>query len=158
MTAGFASGAKRLDWVLAALEALPGRAGSMPGWWSRSLPRIAARARITGHLDPAGFDDHIAAADALVNLRFPSAGESSGSLARGFAAGVCCLVSDTAAYAELPREAVIHLPLTGGAAALAEALAGLLANPDRASGVGPPAAAMPWPRWRCRRLPPRYRR
>ena len=137
VTAGFASGAKRLDWVLAALEALPGPRWIHAGVVEPKLAgRIAARARITGHLDPAGFDDHIAAADALVNLRFPSAGESSGSLARGFAAGVCCLVSDTAAYAELPREAVIHLPLTGGAAALAEALAGLLANPDRASGIG----------------------
>ena len=109
VTAGFASDAKRLDWVLAALEALPGPRWIHVGVVEPKLAgRIAARARITGHLDPAGFDDHIAAADALVNLRFPSAGESSGSLARGFAAGVCCLVSDTAAYAELAREAVVR--------------------------------------------------
>ena len=109
----------------------------MPVRWKRGLPpRIGARGHVTGHVDAAGFADHIAAADALVNLRFPSAGESSGSVARGLAAGVCCLVSDTGAYAELPRDAVVHLPLAGGPGALAEALGGLLADPGRASAIG----------------------
>ena len=72
----------------------------------------------------------------LVNLRFPSGGESSGSLARAFAAGTCCIVSDTAAYAELPRDAVLHLPLTGGAGLLAEALRALAAVPARAAAIG----------------------
>jgi hypothetical protein len=75
-----------------------------------------------------------------VNLRFPSAGESSGSLARGFAAGVCCVVSDTGAYAELPRDAVLHVPLAGAVPALAEALAALAATrtgrPRSANGGG----------------------
>ncbi|WP_176952758.1 glycosyltransferase family protein [Belnapia rosea] len=137
VTAGFASQAKRLDWVLAALEGLPAlrwiHAGGVPPALAR---RIGARATITGHLAEAEFDAHIAAADALVNLRFPSAGESSGSVARGLRAGVCCLVSATGAFTELPREAVIHLPLAGGAGALAEALAGLAAAPERAAAIG----------------------
>lgn len=137
VTAGFASAAKRLDWVLAALETMPALRWIHAGVVEPALaPRIANRARITGHLDEAGFADHIAAADALVNLRFPSAGESSGPVARGLAAGVCCLVSDTAAYAEMPRDAVVHLPLAGGAGALAEALAGLSATPERAAAIG----------------------
>ena len=49
--------------------------------------------------------------------------------ARGFAAGVCCVVSDTGAYSELPREAVLHVPLAGATRALAEALAALVADP-----------------------------
>ncbi|MFC7688939.1 glycosyltransferase [Paeniroseomonas aquatica] len=137
VTAGFAARAKRLDWVAAALAALPGiRWIHAGGADPEQAAAVADRARVTGHLDAANFADHIAAADVLVTLRFPSQGESSGPLARGLAAGVCCLVSDTAAYAELPRDAVIHLPLAGGARALAAALAGLLADPGRAAAIG----------------------
>ena len=71
-----------------------------------------------------------------MNLRFPSAGESSGSLACGFAAGVCCVVSDTAGYAELPRDAVLHIPLAGAVPTLAEALAAVAAEPARAATIG----------------------
>ncbi|MBL6077250.1 glycosyltransferase [Belnapia sp. T18] len=137
VTAGFASLAKRLDWVLAALEGLPAlrwiHAGEVP---AALAPRIGGRARITGHLPADEFDAHIAAADVLVNLRFPSAGESSGSLARALAAGTCCIVSRTGAFAELPGDAVIALPLAGGAPALAEALAALAAAPERARAIG----------------------
>ncbi len=137
VTAGFASLAKRLDWVLAALEGLPAlrwiHAGEVPPGLAGCL---GARARITGHLPAEAFDAHITAADALVNLRFPSTGESSGSLARAFAAGTCCIVSRTGAFAELPEGAVLHLPLAGGAQALAEALAALAAAPERARAIG----------------------
>jgi glycosyltransferase involved in cell wall biosynthesis len=137
VTAGFASLAKRLDWVLAAMEGLPAlrwiHAGEVPPALAR---RIGARARITGHLTAAEFDAHIAAADVLVNLRFPSTGETSGSLARALAAGTCCIVSRTGAFAELPGEAAIQLPLTGGAQVLAEALAALAAAPERARAIG----------------------
>jgi glycosyltransferase involved in cell wall biosynthesis len=137
VTAGFAARAKRLDWLAAALEGQPGirwiHAGGIdPG----QAEAIAGRATVTGHLEAASFADHIAAADVLVNLRFPSNGESSGPLARGLAAGVCCIVSDTGAYAELPREAVIHLPLTHTIRVLASTLAGLRDNPARAAATG----------------------
>ncbi|RYJ03634.1 MAG: glycosyltransferase [Acetobacteraceae bacterium] len=137
VTAGFAARAKRLDWLLAALEGLPDirwiHAGGIdPG----QAAAIAARATVTGHLKAARFADHIAAADVLVNLRFPSGGESSGPLARGLAAGVCCIVSDTGAYAELPRDAVIHLPLADTIGRLAATLAGLRDDPGQAAMVG----------------------
>ena len=137
VTAGYASLAKRLDWVLAALEGLPGlrwiHAGEVPPALAQ---RIGARATVTGHLPAAEFDSHIAAADVLVNLRFPSTGESSGTLARALAAGTCCIVSHTGAFAELPGEAVVQLPLSGGPQALAEALATLAAAPERARAIG----------------------
>lgn len=71
-----------------------------------------------------------------MNLRFPSAGESSGSLARAFAAGVCCIVPETGAYAELPCEAALHLPLAGAVPELARMLVALAADPGRAAAVG----------------------
>ena len=42
---------------------------------------------VTGYLGEADLDGYILASDILVNLRFPSVGESSGTLARAFAAG-----------------------------------------------------------------------
>ena len=137
VTAGFAARAKRLDWLAAALEGLPDirwiHAGGVD---PRQTEALAARATVTGHLEAGRFADHLAAADVLVTLRFPSGGESSGPLARGLAAGVCCIVSDTGAYAELPRDAVIHLPLTDTIGALASTLAGLRDNPARAAAIG----------------------
>ncbi len=149
-TAGFATAAKRFDWLVEALD-LATRKGAAPLWVHAGAerpeefplaaaiagrPSLHGRARIAGYLTEAALTDHIAAADALVNLRFPSAGESSGSLARAFAAGTCCVVSDTGAYAELPRNAVLHVPLVGAAPALAEALAALAADPARAAAIG----------------------
>ena len=150
LTAGFATEAKRFDWLIEALDIVAGRGTSLrwihagaerPEEYALSAaiatrPVVAGLARVTGYLDEAALDDHIAAADVLVNLRFPSGGESSGSLARAFAAGTCCIVSDTAAYAELPRDAVLHLPLTGGVGLLAEALRALAAVPARAAAIG----------------------
>ena len=150
-TAGFATAAKRFDWLLDALV-LAVEQGAAALLWVHAgaerpeefalaaavaeRPALSGRARIAGYLSDAALSDHVAAADALVNLRFPSAGESSGSLARGFAAGACCIVSDTGAYAELPRDAVLHVPLAGAVPALAEALAAFAAEPDRARAIG----------------------
>lgn len=151
-TAGFATAAKRFDWLIAALDLALGRGPGAPLLWIHAgaeraeeyplsariaeRPALAGRARVTGYLDEAALTDHIAAADLLVNLRFPSPGESSGSLARAFAAGTACAVSATGAYAELPREAVLHLPLAGAVPALAEALLALAADPARARALG----------------------
>jgi glycosyltransferase involved in cell wall biosynthesis len=151
-TAGFATAAKRFDWLIAALELAAAKDGGAALHWLHAgaerpeefplaaaiaeRPALRSRARITGYLSEAALTDHVAAADVLLNLRFPSAGESSGSLARGFAAGVCCVVSDTGAYAELPRDAVLHVPLAGTVQALAEALAALAVDRARAAAIG----------------------
>src|SRR4051812_24027664 len=150
LTAGFATEAKRFDWLIAALDILAGR-GTALRWIHAGAerqeeyalsaaiaarPAVAGLAEVTGYLAEAALDDHIAAADVLVNLRFPSGGESSGPLARAFAAGTCCIVSDTAAYAELPRDAVLQIPLTDTVPLLAEALRALAAAPSRAAEIG----------------------
>ena len=59
---------------------------------------------VTGYVDNAEFDDYYAAADRLVNLRYPSAGETSGTLVRAFDAGKPVAVSDYAQFAELPDD------------------------------------------------------
>jgi glycosyltransferase involved in cell wall biosynthesis len=144
LTSGFATKAKRFDWLVDALDELAGR-GVVFRWIHAgeeraaefdlsaaiaSRPALAGRCKISGYVSEEDLDAYIAACDVLVNLRFPSVGESSGTLARAFAAGRCCIVNDTAAYAELPRDAVVHLPVFGTVPALVNALEGLLGNPE----------------------------
>jgi hypothetical protein len=135
-SAGMPHPAKRFDWVRDAVAAL--RQRGVPfrylhaGADDPALPPGAA----TGWLGEAALNLHIAACDALLCLHFPSHGEASGVLARGLALGVCCLVADTAGYAELPRNAVLHLPVAQGAAGLAAAVQGLVANPALAWRIG----------------------
>ena len=69
---------------------------------------------MTGYVDDAEFDDYYAAADRLVNLRYPSAGETSGTLIRAFEAGKPVAVSDYAQFAELPDDVVTKIAFGAG--------------------------------------------
>ena len=140
LTSGFATRAKRFDWLLEALDTLVQR-GVRFQWIhageerSTEFPLREALQRrpllrdvstITGYVSESDLDAYIAAADLVVNLRFPSVGESSGTLARAFSAGRCCIVNDTAAYAEIPREAVVHIPILDTVPALIQAMEALV--------------------------------
>jgi len=75
----------------------------------------------TGYVPDEEFAAHYAAIDRLVNLRYPSAGETSGTLIRAFDAGKLAAVSDYAQFAELPDSCVVKIPLGDGeVAALTE--------------------------------------
>lgn len=143
VTAGFATRAKRYDLIVPALERVATlqkkviwvQAGNTrPDEYDLERlvaghPSVQRIARFTGYLSERDLDGYVAAADVLVNLRFPSYGESSGALARALAAGTPCIVSDTAGYRELPDDVVIKVPPSGGAEPLAVALLGLLEQP-----------------------------
>lgn len=66
---------------------------------------------ITGYLNEDAFFRHIAAADCLVNLRYPSVGESSGTLTRALALGLPAVVYNFGPFAELPDDFVMKVPL-----------------------------------------------
>jgi hypothetical protein len=69
------------------------------------------------------FESYFARVDRVINLRYPSAGETSGTLLRAFAAGKPVAVSDYAQFAEYPDECVVKIPLGEGEVdALAEFL------------------------------------
>lgn len=65
----------------------------------------------TGWTSDLEFDAALVGVDRVVSLRYPSAGESSGALARIFAAGKPVAVSDYAQFAELPGDVVVKIPL-----------------------------------------------
>ena len=68
---------------------------------------------MTGYVADDDFPMYYAAADRFVNLRYPSAGETSGTLIRAFDSGKPVAVSDYAQFAELPDDCVVKIPLGG---------------------------------------------
>ncbi|MYA06931.1 MAG: glycosyltransferase [Holophagales bacterium] len=106
---------------------------------------VQDRVTMTGFLDPAAFPTAISACDLCLNLRYPSAGETSASLLRILALGRAAVVSDYAQFVELPDDIVIKAPLKDDPGAEAGALAGLLRGlftaPDRLAGMGAAARA-----------------
>ena len=53
----------------------------------------------------------MAACDVLVNLRYPTMGETSGSVIRGLSLGKPLVVSDVGWFSELPENAVLKVPV-----------------------------------------------
>ncbi len=87
----------------------------------------------TGYVADEDFPAYYAAADRLVNLRYPTAGETSGTLIRALDAGKPVAVSDYAQFAELPDDVAVRVPLGAGEVeALVEFFTGDLADTSRA--------------------------
>ena len=53
----------------------------------------------------------MAACDVLVNLRYPTMGETSGSVIRALTLGKALVVSDVGWFSELPDDAVLKVPV-----------------------------------------------
>ena len=93
---------------------------------------LASRVHITGFLDHVDFEAAIAASDLALNLRYPSAGETSASLLRVLAVGKAALISDYAQFAELPDDVGVKIPVgEGEVEALATAVNELKEDHDR---------------------------
>ena len=98
---------------------------------------VAERVHVTGYVDLEDFARALAAADVAVNLRYPTAGETSASLLRILAAGLPAVVSDYAQFTDLPDGLVAKVPLGDAEReALVETLSGLLADRARLAGMG----------------------
>lgn len=97
---------------------------------------VADRVHITGFLDYSEFEAAISACDLCVNLRYPSAGETSASLLRVLAVGRPVVVSDHAQSAELPDEVVVKAPLgKNEVETLSSRLGSLLKDRERLRGM-----------------------
>ena len=103
---------------------------------------VEDRLHVLGFLPFEDFEAGIAAADVALNLRYPTAGETSASLLRILAVGRPVLVSDHAQSADLPDDVVIKVPLGDDEPqSLARQLAEMLAEPDRLQAMGRRARA-----------------
>ncbi|RMH22172.1 MAG: glycosyltransferase, partial [Acidobacteria bacterium] len=103
---------------------------------------VASRVRFLGFLPYADFEAAIAASDLCLNLRYPTAGETSASLLRILALGKPAVVSDYAQSAELEAGGVVKVPVgEDETPALVAILGRLLADRRRLVELGRAARA-----------------
>ena len=69
------------------------------------------RSHITGYVSAAVFNAYVDVADVCINLRHPTAGETSASLLRLLAAGKPTFITASGSFLEIPRDAAVHVPL-----------------------------------------------
>jgi glycosyltransferase involved in cell wall biosynthesis len=65
----------------------------------------------TGFVPPDEYKKLVSCSDIIVNLRYPSMGESSATLLQAMTAGKPCIVSDIAWFSELPDNVVLKIPV-----------------------------------------------
>ena len=87
---------------------------------------------MTGYVADEEFASYHAIADRFVNLRYPSAGETSGTLIRALDAGKPVAVSDYAQFAELPDDCVFKVPFAQERERLLEFFTADLPSPKNA--------------------------
>jgi glycosyltransferase involved in cell wall biosynthesis len=75
------------------------------------LPELEGRVIVTGHQPLDRFYLYMLASDVIVNLRFPSTGELSGTLIRALGMGKAVMVSNTGPFAEFPEHTVARIDL-----------------------------------------------
>ncbi|MGH2631200.1 MAG: glycosyltransferase [Actinomycetota bacterium] len=147
---GDMNGAKRLDALAAAAAllddgvhvAIVGR--RIEGYdVEPAIEAARMRSRVSVHPDVPGGDflAWLAAADAVVDLRFPHRGEVSGSLSRAMQAGKPSIVSATGTYLDIPDDAVVRVaPGATDPAELAAQLSRLRDDPALRARIGGEAA------------------
>ncbi|MBL8174975.1 MAG: glycosyltransferase [Bryobacterales bacterium] len=102
-----------------------------------SSMQLDEQVRVLGFVPIEDFDGYIAACDVILNLRYPTVGESSGTLLRALGAGKPVLVSDIGSFAEYPDGAVWKVPVDASEEdQIFEALNTLLSRPEVARGLG----------------------
>ncbi|MEA2165300.1 MAG: hypothetical protein QOK37_3427 [Thermoanaerobaculia bacterium] len=140
---GFLTSAKRADVVLDAFAQARTRAPHLRllvvGEPAPNVDVDAFRGdgiTFTGYISDDAFAAYFSAVDRLVNLRYPSAGETSGTLVRAFEAGKPVAVSDYAQFAEFPDDCVVKIPFGDSeVATLAEFFVRDIPDPSRAQAA-----------------------
>src|SRR5579863_8801537 len=113
---------------------------------------LSEHVRILGFVPIEKFVEYIGACDIVLNLRYPTVGETSGSLQRALGLGKAVIVSDVGSFAELPDGVCLKVP-TGPDRIqqeedfIFEYLSLLVSRPDLARDMG--ARAKEWVEREC---------
>jgi len=92
---------------------------------------ISDSVRTLGFTPIEDFAGYIAASDIVLNLRFPTVGENSGTLMRCLGLGKAVLVSDVGSFSELPDDICLKVPVDSTEEDLLfEYLSTLVSRPD----------------------------
>jgi glycosyltransferase involved in cell wall biosynthesis len=97
---------------------------------------IADFVRVTGYVADDDIDAYLAAADACLCLRWPTALETSASWLRCLAAGRATVISDLAHVVDVPPEVALRVDLLDEARTLADAMRRLATDRDLRIAVG----------------------
>lgn len=120
---GVATRSKRIPQVLRAVRELAKGGGAVhyvvvgtvsPGYdLAAEVAELgmAEHVTVTGYVPEADYYAYLHAVDVCVNLRYPTAGETSAAALRSMASGRPTLVSNVGTYQELPDAACIKLPV-----------------------------------------------
>jgi glycosyltransferase involved in cell wall biosynthesis/SAM-dependent methyltransferase len=98
---------------------------------------LDANVRVLGFAPIEDFVGYLAACDIVLNLRYPTVGESSGTLLRSLGLGKAVMVSEIGSFAEFPDDVCLKVPV--GAAEedlIFEYLNLLVSRPEVARGLG----------------------
>jgi glycosyltransferase involved in cell wall biosynthesis/SAM-dependent methyltransferase len=102
---------------------------------------LSEHVRVLGFTPIDRFVEYIGACDIVLNLRYPTVGETSGSLQRALGLGKAVIVSDVGAFAELPADVCLKVPTIPGRVQeeedfIFEYLSLLTSRPDLAVAMG----------------------
>lgn len=120
---GFATGEKRFHILLPAFRAfraeVPNARLVVVGDETQSCPLaemirvrgMEGMVHVTGWVEDEVLEQYLDAVDVSVHLRYPTMGETSGSVVRCLTAGHPLIVSDTGWFSELPDDCAIKIPV-----------------------------------------------
>jgi glycosyltransferase involved in cell wall biosynthesis/SAM-dependent methyltransferase len=98
---------------------------------------LSAHVRILGFAPIEDFVGYLGACDIVLNLRYPTVGESSGTLLRSLGLGKAVLVSQIGSFAEFPEDVCLKVPVGAGEEDLIfEYLNLLVSRPEVAQALG----------------------
>jgi glycosyltransferase involved in cell wall biosynthesis/SAM-dependent methyltransferase len=75
---------------------------------------LSASVRLVGFAPIDDFTGYLSACDIVLNLRYPTVGESSGTLLRAMGLGKAALVSEVGSFAEFPDDVCLKVPVGAG--------------------------------------------
>jgi glycosyltransferase involved in cell wall biosynthesis/SAM-dependent methyltransferase len=98
---------------------------------------LSAHVRLLGFTPIEEFVGYLGACDIVLNLRYPTVGESSGTLLRSLGLGKAVLVSDVGSFREFPDDVCLKVPVGAGEEDLIfEYLNLLVSRPEAAKALG----------------------
>lgn len=98
---------------------------------------LSEHTTMTGFVENSEFQLLFSIVDTVINLRFPSSGEASGTLIHAFSHGKAAIVSDTAWFSELPDSIVKKIPVGKNEIhSIVDVIASWIKNPEIITEMG----------------------
>jgi glycosyltransferase involved in cell wall biosynthesis/SAM-dependent methyltransferase len=98
---------------------------------------LESNVRVIGFAPIEDFTGYLAACDIVLNLRFPTVGESSGTLLRSLGLGKAVMVSEIGSFQEFPDDVCIKVPVGAGEEdCIFEYMNLLVSRPEAARALG----------------------